>query len=262
MTDGRAPRVHALGADVLACLGFYTRLPVPGIAGGRDFANAQWAAPVAGLAVGLIVGAVLLLARSLGVPAAISAVLALAAGIAVTGALHEDGLADVADGFGGGRTRDDKLAIMKDSRIGTYGVLALGLSLIARWSALAVLADAGGTVAMIAVAASHAAGRALVPAMMHRLPAARAGGVSAGIGAVGFRPALAAAALGALALLPGGLAMALVGILVLAAIYPGMEMLARRQIGGQTGDVLGALEQACETALLIVAATLFLPEAP
>lgn len=262
MTGRPLPPAHALGADVLACVGFYTRLPVPGLAGERGFADAQWAAPVAGLVVGAIVGTVLLLAQGLGVPAAIAAVLALGAGIAITGALHEDGLADVADGFGGGRTREDKLAIMKDSRIGTYGVLALGLSLLVRWSALAALAGAGGTVAMISIVAAHATGRALMPAMMHRLPAARAGGVSAGVGAVGRNPALAATALGLLAVLPGGLAMTLACAAVLAIVYLGVEALAHRQIGGQTGDVLGALEQACETAILITAATLFLPETP
>ena len=97
MTGRPLPSAHALGADVLACIGFYTRLPVPGLAGERGFADAQWAAPVAGLVVGAIVGAVLLLAQGLGVPAAIAAVLALGAGIAITGALHEDGLADVAE---------------------------------------------------------------------------------------------------------------------------------------------------------------------
>lgn len=253
---------EAILGDIAACVGFYTRLPVPALAGERSFAEAQWAAPIAGVVIGLVVGAVLMLAAGLGMPAGLAAALALGAGIAVTGALHEDGLADVADGFGGGRTRDDKLAIMKDSRIGTYGVLALGLSLIARWSALATLAAIGDVTAVLAIVAAHAAGRALVPSMMHRLPAARAGGVSAGVGAVGRGPALTSLALGALALIGCGPWFALVSALVLAIAYLGLEALARRQIGGQTGDVLGALEQLCETAILVVAATILLPETP
>ncbi|RIK85995.1 MAG: adenosylcobinamide-GDP ribazoletransferase, partial [Hyphomicrobiales bacterium] len=123
----------------------------------RAFAETQWAAPVAGALVGLGVGAVAWLALALGLPASLAAAFALAAGIAVTGALHEDGLADTADGFGGGRDRDGKLAIMRDSRIGSYGVLALGLSLIARWAALAALAAASPAAALAAAVAAHAA---------------------------------------------------------------------------------------------------------
>ncbi|MBN8881520.1 MAG: adenosylcobinamide-GDP ribazoletransferase, partial [Salana multivorans] len=102
--------------------------------------------------------------------------LALAAGMAATGCLHEDGLSDVADGFGGGKTREHKLEIMRDSRIGTYGTAALGLSLLLRWSALAGLA--GPVEVLAALIAAHCASRALLGAFMHLLPRARADGGS------------------------------------------------------------------------------------
>ena len=114
----------------------------------------------------------------LGLPTTIVAALALAAGTLVTGGLHEDGLADVADGFGGGSTPEKKLTIMKDSRIGSYGVAALILSFLLRWSALVAL----GFVAIPVLLLAHAASRALMPALMRLSPPARENGLSAGAG--------------------------------------------------------------------------------
>ena len=109
-----------------------------------------------------------------------AAALAVAATVAVTGALHEDGLADVADGFGGGATRERKLEIMRDSRIGTYGVCALILSFILRISALTNLGDPALVTAVLV--AAHAAARAPIPAFMRLVPAARTDGLSADAG--------------------------------------------------------------------------------
>jgi adenosylcobinamide-GDP ribazoletransferase len=106
-------------ADMLICVGFFTRLGVPAPGLDRPFVAAIWAAPVAGLVVALIVWIAMLAAIWVGLSPPIAAAIALAAGILATGALHEDGAADVADGFGGGKTREAKLAIMRDSRIGT-----------------------------------------------------------------------------------------------------------------------------------------------
>jgi len=257
--ESRLPPLSALAGDIAACVGFYTRLPVSGGSSiGRTLADAQWAAPVAGLLVGLFVALSLWLATALGVPAGVAAALALAAGIVATGALHEDGLADVADGFGGGRTPDDKLAIMKDSRIGTYGTLALGLSLVARWAALTAIAAAAPIIMVLAIVAAHAVARAAIPAMMHLLPPARPGGLSAGVGRVGAGTALAAGLIGLFAMLASGFWFALLGVLLLAGVFLVLSELARRQIGGQTGDVLGALEQAGEIAVLALAATLLI----
>lgn len=254
------PSLASLLRDIAAALGFYTRLPVdPGGESGRSFAESLWAAPVAGAVVGLGVGGAVWLGMWLGLPAPLAAAFGLGIGIALTGALHEDGLADTADGFGGGGTADDKLAIMRDSRVGSYGVLALGLSLILRWAALSALAEASAVDALLAAVAAHAASRATLPALIAALPPARKDGLSAGIGAVGSRTALAALGLGFAFLLACGLAFAVVAALLagLAAVI--VARLALRQIGGQTGDVLGAAQQAGEIAVLSAAAAFLLP---
>lgn len=251
------PDPKALLADIGCCIGFYTRLPVPE-PGARDFAAAQWAAPVAGAVVGLAVGLTLWLTHGLGLPATLAAAVALAAGALLTGALHEDGLADVADGFGGGGSRERKLEIMKDSRLGSYGAIALILSLLARWSALAALAGSGAFSMIVAVIGAHAASRAAIPAFMARVPPARPDGLSAGVGRVGNQIALYAAAIGFLLLLPAGLAFALVCALLVLALSLVLERLALRQIGGQTGDVLGALQQGGEIVVLAAAAAMLI----
>jgi adenosylcobinamide-GDP ribazoletransferase len=252
---GRMPPPDTLVQDVTTCIGFYTRIPVP--AGDRrSLADAHWAAPVAGAVAGMVVGLSLWLALALSVPAAIAAALALAIGIALTGALHEDGLADVTDGFGGGQDRERKLEIMKDSRLGTYGALALMLSLLARWGALTALAAASPFVMLLVVVAAHTASRALVPAFMLRVPPARSYGLSAGVGRPDPAPALVALAIGMVALVICGLWFALIATLLLAVVFLSLERLATSQIGGQTGDVLGALQQAGEIAVLVAAASL------
>lgn len=249
-----------LAADLLACLRFYTRLPTERLTRAafareeRSLADAQWAAPVVGLGIGLAVAVVLGLALAAGLPAGAAAVLALGAGILLTGALHEDGLADVADGFGGGKDRQGKLAIMKDSRNGTFGTLALGLSLLARWSTLAALAGFGWGTATLALIAAHAASRALLPSFMNRVGPARSDGLSAGLGRVGSEIALVALAVGAVLVLPLGFFAALWSVILLAALFLGAEWLCRRQIGGHTGDVLGALQQCGEIIVLFAAA--------
>src|SRR4029077_12862802 len=157
----------------------------------------------------------------------------------VTGALHEDGLADTADGFGGGDTREKKLEIMRDARIGTYGVCALFIALLIRTAAISGLTEP----ALVAVAliAAHVGARAVLPFVMFLLPAARSDGLAFAAGAPSCMSVAIAAALGFLALLFClGLAHALVALVVLAIVVSLLCWLATRQIGGQTGDVLGA----------------------
>jgi adenosylcobinamide-GDP ribazoletransferase len=240
--------------DVTACIGFYTRIPIPGeIALPAHFADAQWAAPVAGLVVGAAGGCAMALSLWAGLPATVAAALALATTMLVTGALHEDGAADVADGFGGGRTRESKLEIMRDSRIGTYGVCALVLSILTRWSALAALAGAGMWPAVFALVGAQVAARAPIAAFMHLVAPARSDGLSAGVGRPGQPSAIAALVIGLLALLPGGLSFTIVATILLAIWFAVLKRLCERQIGGQTGDVLGALEQGGEVAVLCAA---------
>ena len=151
---------------------FLTRLPLAHqtpIAKG-DLSQALWVAPVVGAAVGLLGAGVYWLSQALHLPPLPAAVLAVAATLVVTGGLHEDGLADVADGFGGGATRERKLEIMHDSRIGTFGVCTLILSFMLRVSALTNLGDPG-LVTIVLIAATWAAGS--IAAFMRLVPAAR-----------------------------------------------------------------------------------------
>ncbi len=223
---------------------FLTRLPLGHLSpvAKGDLSRALWSAPVVGLAVGLAGAAVYALASALHLPPMPAAALAVAATLLATGGLHEDGLADVADGFGGGAARDRKLEIMRDSRIGTYGVCALILSFILRVAALTNLGDPH-LVAAVLVAA-HAAARAPLALFMRLVPAARTDGLSADAGQPPPASAWVAVAIGFLVLaFVFGFGTAVVSAVLLAAAFGFMAWLCVRQIGGQTGDVLGALEQ-------------------
>ncbi|MDX8538191.1 adenosylcobinamide-GDP ribazoletransferase [Mesorhizobium abyssinicae] len=238
--------------DIALCLVFFSRLPLPVFDfRGRSLAAAIWAAPVAGLAIGLIGAVVYATAERFGLAMGSAAALALAATLLTTGCLHEDGLSDVADGFGGGKSRGGKLEIMRDSRIGAYGASALALSLLIRWSAISEFADP--TQALLALIAAHAASRGLLGAFMHLLPPARSDGLSAGAGSVSAEAAVAGAVLGAIPLLllgPGG---AIVAIVLLGLLFAAFRALCLNQIDGQTGDTIGALQQLGEIAVLLVA---------
>ena len=238
--------------DIGLSMVFLTRLRLPSSDfGGRSLADAIWAAPFAGLAVAVIGALVYAITSKLGLAAGPAAALTLAATMLATGCLHEDGLSDIADGFGGGRTRDRKLEIMRDSRIGAYGAAALGVSLLIRWSAVSQLAGPGHV--FLALLAAHAASRGLFGAFMHILPPARADGLSAGAGIVSVETAAIGAALGAVALLALGLGGAIVALILLSLLFAAFRALCLRQIGGQTGDTIGALQQLGEIAVLLVA---------
>ena len=219
------------------------RLPEPAPAIG----TAAWAFPLAGLAVGLVAAAVLGVATALGLPPMLAAGLALTAQVVVTGGLHEDGLADVADGFWGGRERTRRLEIMRDSRIGSYGTLALILSLGLRWQALAALTAAGHGVAALIVTAGAA--RVAPVVLMAALPPARADGMghlARGVPGEAVGTALLIG-LAILALVPG----TALALLAAALATLGVGLLARAKIDGQSGDVLGTGEQIAEIALLL-----------
>jgi adenosylcobinamide-GDP ribazoletransferase len=238
--------------DIGLSLVFFTRLRLPSSDfGGRSLADAIWAAPFAGLAVAIIGALVYAIATGLGLAANPAAALALAATMLATGCLHEDGLSDIADGFGGGRTRDRKLEIMRDSRIGAYGAAALGVSLLIRWSALSELAGPGHV--FLALLAAHAASRGLFGAFMHLVPSARADGLSANAGSVSAETAVIGAVLGAVALLALGLGGAIAALILLGLLFAAFRALCLSQIGGQTGDTIGALQQLAEIAVLLVA---------
>jgi len=243
--------------DLRIAISLCTRLPVApsNPVGEGDVARASWAFPIAGALIGLIAAAVYWLADRLHIPQLAASVLALATTIILTGAMHEDGLADTADGFGGGTTRERKLEIMRDSRIGTFGACAVGLSLLLRWSALTALDDTLSVA--IALIVAHGGARAVLPAFMSLVAPARSDGLSSDAGQPPPMSVGIALALGIVALAIGfGLKAMLTGVIALAGIGLLLARLAQRQIGGQTGDVLGALEQAAEAALLLLATTL------
>ena len=212
-----------------------------------------WAAPVAGAAVGLIGALVLALTTFLGLPPLLRAGLTTAALVALTGAVHEDGLADVADGFGGGATRAAKLEIMRDSRVGAYGAAALGLALILRVGALAASLEGSFWRAALGLILVAAVSRAAALLPLALLAPARSDGAGAAAGrlegnalAATWGSALVIAlALGLIAL---GVTHALLAAVAGAAGALGVVALARRAIGGQTGDVAGAAQQCGEIA--------------
>ncbi len=255
---------RALAADTARCLRFYSRLPTPALPwegdphAAPDFARTPRALPLAGAVIGAIGALVLGLAHVLGFGPALSAALAVAAIVAITGALHEDGLADTADGFWGGHTRERRLEIMRDSRIGSYGASALGLSLVLRVLALAtVLERAGPLAAATALVTIAALSRTAALDVMLALDLARTSGASHAVGrplpgtiatAWGLCAALALVLGLAGGLPPGGLALAF-GAAALAAW--GMTALSRARLGGYTGDVVGATQQAAEIAALL-----------
>lgn len=237
--------------DIAASLGLLSRLPVP-VDGDRATARgaaAAWAYPIAGLVLGVLACLVGQLSLWFGLPAALAAGLVLATLVITTGAMHEDGLADAADGLWGGWDTERRLAIMKDSHIGVYGVCALILGLGLRWVALAVLIENGFL--WSAILATAVLSRAAMVPLMARLPHARDTGLSHSVGRPSDTTALIAVAFGALGALlfldlPGFLALlvALLTTLLCATI-------ARAKIGGQTGDILGATQQCTEIALLL-----------
>ncbi len=234
--------------DVLSALALLTRLPLPGH---RPTGGASaWVWPLAGALVGAAAALAAAVALTLGCSPALAAVLVISVEVALTGALHEDGLADTADGFWGGRDRVRRLEIMKDSRIGTYGTLALVLVTLARWAAVVTLLQAGHAAVLIA-----AAGLSRVPmaAIMAVLPNARGSGLSASVGAPSARDVAAGAGIGlAVALAAAGWA-ALPMAFAAAAAGLAVAALAQAKIGGQTGDVLGASQQLALIAALAAA---------
>ncbi|OAN76114.1 hypothetical protein A8B78_15250 [Jannaschia sp. EhC01] len=249
-TDTNRPEVR----DLIRAGQLLTRLPLPGGDGVRG-AAAAWAWPLVGLVVGLGQVLVGLTALGIGLPADVAAGFAIAAGLLITGGLHEDGLADCADGFWGGMTRDRRLEILKDSRIGAYGVLALIVAMGLRWALFAALL----AVAPLTLLAGAMISRAAMAGVMARLRFARDGGLAAHVG----RPPAWAAGLAAGvaivgAVLATGVLAGIVTTMVAAGATIAVALVARAKIGGQTGDVLGAAQVVAELAALTACAAILL----
>jgi adenosylcobinamide-GDP ribazoletransferase len=237
--------------DVVMAFMLLTRLPLGRFSGIRapDLGHGVWAFPVVGLFIGLVGALVYWGMHRLGMPAFLAASWTLVAILLATGAFHEDGLADMADGFGGGGTRERKLEIMRDSRIGTYGAVALGLSLLIRISALAALERPHLVLVALVATAIVGRGGMIVPLLV--LQPARPDGMAAGMLDIPRWSAVLGFALVGLALLsclPAGKAI-VVAFVALATCF-GLARLARSQIGGHSGDVLGATEVIVECVTL------------
>jgi adenosylcobinamide-GDP ribazoletransferase len=234
---------------------FLTRVPTPAL---KTF-EPDWITraaryfPLVGQGVGTVC-ALALIAGERVWSAPVGAVLALAVGLLITGAFHEDGLADTADGLGGGQTPERRLEIMKDSRIGTYGVCALVGVLALKAAVLASTAHAPAL-----LLAAHGLGRAAAVVVMRLTPYAPSGEagkwkpVPQGVRTAEVLVALLIAAW-PLALLPVGAS--LVGLAAGALLATLLALTARRLIGGHTGDVLGGVEQLFELGFLLGAAAL------
>lgn len=242
----------------LVALQFLTRLPVPAF---REFdpawlhASARWF-PAVGLVVGGLV-ALALWGAALLWPPALAVVLALGLGIALTGAFHEDGLADTWDALGGVVPRERALLIMKDSRLGSYGALALGVGLAAKALALHAVVGHSLALALVALPLVHAWARAgtvvLIAALRYGGDEAHAKAkplatrVNGGAVAVAVLTcALASGAALHAGLLPGAALAAVVAACALATAATGAWL--QRRLGGYTGDGLGATEQHAELA--------------
>lgn len=235
--------------DALSAFGLLSRLPLPDHRGSGS--ASAWAWPLVGAVIGGLAALVGSLALWLGLTPGVAAVLVLAFGAMLTGGLHEDGLSDTADGLFGGWTRERRLEIMKDSRVGSYGVLALVLVTLARWAALEAIVAGGSLWALVAVGALS---RAPMAVLMAALPSARGSGLSHATG----RPPPAVAAVGVILAL--GIALVFAGgavtwmTLAVLLVCGWLAHTAKARIGGQTGDILGAGQQLAEAACLAVLA--------
>lgn len=246
-------------ADLRGSLVFLTRVPgwLVGETGETrpDFSRAARVFPVIGIFVGIVGGLVFVIARDVGESALIAGGLAVLATFLLTGGLHEDGLADTADGFGGGASAREKLEIMDDSRLGTHGAAALVFALGFRVAALAALALFGAWHAALVLLAAETVSRAAMVRLWYALPAARPG-LSEQTGPPDPQAMLIAIAVAAvvvvITIIPTfGFWAAVAGSLLAVLATGGFTLLCRSQIGGRTGDTLGACQQIAAIAFLI-----------
>ncbi len=243
---------------MLVALQFLTRIPVPSF----DGFEPQWLDrsakyfPLIGALVGGVCAAVML-ATSLVMPQPLPMLIALAAGILLTGGFHEDGLADTADGLGGGLTRERRLEIMKDSRIGTYGVLALMIALGLKATSLSVVDPITAVPILIA---AHAGGRLATVIAIYLMSYAgdeQAAKVKPLATRLSGAEMLAAILLG---LTTGLICLNAVTLAIASACgfaaAAALALVSKRLIGGYTGDVLGGMEQCFETLFMVAAVSI------
>jgi len=236
--------------NFVAALQFLTRIPLR-LRRAPDLRALPVWFPAAGAVIGLLVGGVGAVAWHLTTPL-VAGALAVTAGLLITGAFHEDGLGDVADGFGGGHTVERRLEIMKDSRHGTYGVAAMTASIAVR---VAALGSMPGPMALLASAvAAHVLARTAAVVLMAAAPLARHQGLGVDYGQSTTRRVAIVAGVTGTALATAAVGWWAAPLLVAALLGAALTgALARRKIGGISGDVLGAAEQVAEGLVLATA---------
>jgi adenosylcobinamide-GDP ribazoletransferase len=227
---------------------FLTRVPIRRTTAADTAATVAWF-PVVGALVGALAGGIVAGLSHL-VPGSVAAAVGVLAGVLITGAFHEDGLADTADAVAGGWTRERRFEILEDPRHGTYGVAALCGSIVLRVVAVATL---GPAAAFAGLVAAHTLGRGAAVATMGVVPVARPDGLGADYArsvSAGRAAATGLVAVAITALATGWWA----GPLTLAAVVGALTVgiLALRSFGGVTGDILGAIEQVAELLVLVV----------
>jgi adenosylcobinamide-GDP ribazoletransferase len=240
------------------CLGYLTRIPVFAVeySGHSSIANASWAFPIIGIVVALAGALVLWLSDAFNLGGQLSALLALAIITALTGALHETGLAKTADGLGLRGDRDAHLTALHNPQLGVFGIIALIVAYGARWTALGDLISISLSHGVTGLIAAAAISRGILPGVMHAVPSA---GTEEGSFAArpGARPAGIALAISAvIAFFAFGFGGAILVAIVAGLVAFALTLVAKRQIGGQNDAVLGAIQQATEVAILITASGL------
>ncbi|MFZ3018869.1 MAG: adenosylcobinamide-GDP ribazoletransferase [Gallionella sp.] len=244
----------------LTAVQFFTRLPVPAWVGhsAQQLEQAARYLPLVGMLVGTIAAAVLYLA-ALVLPLSLAVGLSMVAGILATGAFHEDGLSDFADGFGGGHTKEKMLAIMKDSRVGAYGAIAIVLVLLLKYQALVELCGKHSLLfAAAALIAAHSVSRLMAASIMltqryvREDDSARAK-PAAQLSHASFTVALLTgiAALGLLYVAGANAATVFSAAIAALLVRAYLAWRLRRRLGGYTGDCLGAVQQLTEIAFYL-----------
>ena len=244
-------------SDLLHGFALLTRLPVGRFTkSAPNLGRIVWVFPLVGLFVGAVGGLAYWGGYRLGMPIVLAAIWAFGLTLVLTGAFHEDGLADAADGFGGGRTAERKLEIMRDSRIGSYGALALGWSVAVRIAAIVSIGTPRTVLIALVLAAAIARAGMIAPLLL--LKPARSDGLAASMNRVpewSATLAFAVALVMPFLLVAPVLAIVILGLGALPALIA--TGLARWQVGGHTGDILGAVEVMIECVVLTAIASLW-----
>lgn len=244
---------------VLSSVQFLSRLPIPSRFANHDkpdFEKGSWSFPLAGMVICIPALIVMVLAYLLGLNTEITIVLTITTQALATGALHEDGLADITDGFGGGSTRERKLEIMKDSSIGTFGAVALITAFLMRFALLSSLLDISLFMAIAGFIVAQTVSRAVQVWFWQSLPAARVDGLSSTFGTPSKQSARTAILIGGasllLPLISGVSIFSLaISLALIILLLIGFRKLCFDQIGGQSGDAIGAIQVLAEIAFLI-----------